>query len=275
MVLLTSSIGRSYLIPLRITLVCLMAILLNACAIADKMASDRGVAYPLPVCQFTDQASPKGHAAGAVVQDQSQGLCVYHPISPDEQQPFARQAFFDHVERPFTRQLGIADQPLLGVALSGGGTKAAAVAMGVLAGLSDLNLLDKTDYLSTVSGGSYTGYFLYTHMLNQLNGQPEQISDKPLFDACVSRAQNPFIYGESDSAGSGQKINYLGEKYCESDDKLNLASLQQWVGCKQDVFNPRVCSFKSNGPSNTVLTLSATPRAVTAVRSRAAIRRCG
>lgn len=30
-----------------------------------------------------------------------------------------------------------------------------------------------------------------------------------------------------------------------------------------------------NGPSNTVLTLSATPRAVTAARSRAAIRRCG
>lgn len=49
----------------------------------------------------------------------------------------------------------------LGVALSGGGVRAAAFHLGVLSGLHDAGLLSSVDVLSTVSGGSITGaYYL-------------------------------------------------------------------------------------------------------------------
>ncbi|HEY6137577.1 MAG TPA: patatin-like phospholipase family protein [Thermoanaerobaculia bacterium] len=51
--------------------------------------------------------------------------------------------------------------PQLGVALSGGGMRAAAYAVGALQGLSNLGYLEKTDVLSGVSGGAYaTGWYI-------------------------------------------------------------------------------------------------------------------
>jgi hypothetical protein len=47
-----------------------------------------------------------------------------------------------------------------GIALSGGGIRSATFAMGVLVALSKRNLLKQFDYLSTVSGGGYSGSFL-------------------------------------------------------------------------------------------------------------------
>src|SRR5918912_547241 len=44
--------------------------------------------------------------------------------------------------------------------LSGGGIRSATFCLGVLQGLARLNLLDKFDYLSTVSGGGYIGSWL-------------------------------------------------------------------------------------------------------------------
>ncbi len=46
-----------------------------------------------------------------------------------------------------------------GVALSGGGIRSATVCLGVLEVLARRGVLDRTDYLSTVSGGGYTGAF--------------------------------------------------------------------------------------------------------------------
>ncbi|GAJ96050.1 patatin-like phospholipase family protein [Rhizobium rhizogenes] len=50
-----------------------------------------------------------------------------------------------------------APENLLGVALSGGGVRAAIVALGVLQTLASEDLLSKFHYLSTVSGGGYIG----------------------------------------------------------------------------------------------------------------------
>ena len=46
---------------------------------------------------------------------------------------------------------------LAGLALSGGGIRSAAICLGVLQGLNRLGVLDRFDYLSTVSGGGYIG----------------------------------------------------------------------------------------------------------------------
>ena len=47
-----------------------------------------------------------------------------------------------------------------GLCLSGGGIRSATFSLGVLQSLSRLQLLDKFDYLSTVSGGGYIGSWL-------------------------------------------------------------------------------------------------------------------
>ncbi|HUF50029.1 MAG TPA: hypothetical protein VMN60_04290 [Longimicrobiales bacterium] len=49
------------------------------------------------------------------------------------------------------------DQNLIGLALSGGGIRAATTALGVLQALSKMGILPLVDYLSTVSGGGYMG----------------------------------------------------------------------------------------------------------------------
>ncbi len=48
---------------------------------------------------------------------------------------------------------------MTGLALSGGGIRSATFALGLLQGLNRAGLLDKFDYLSTVSGGGYIGSF--------------------------------------------------------------------------------------------------------------------
>lgn len=52
-----------------------------------------------------------------------------------------------------------------GLALSGGGLRSALFSFGVLKGLYDRRLLDEIDVISTVSGGGYTGYWLYANEL--------------------------------------------------------------------------------------------------------------
>lgn len=55
--------------------------------------------------------------------------------------------------------------PRIGLALSGGGTRAGMFAYGVLAGLNDSGLLDRIDVISSVSGGSYAAYWLFARRL--------------------------------------------------------------------------------------------------------------
>ena len=50
-----------------------------------------------------------------------------------------------------------ADHPLTGLALSGGGIRSATFNLGLLQCMARRGLLDKVDYLSTVSGGGYIG----------------------------------------------------------------------------------------------------------------------
>jgi len=53
---------------------------------------------------------------------------------------------------------------LIGLALSGGGSKSAPFEMGVLQGLQESGLLDHVDVISTVSGGSYTALYYYSRL---------------------------------------------------------------------------------------------------------------
>jgi hypothetical protein len=59
-------------------------------------------------------------------------------------------------QRPSRALVGNEEQ-IVGLALSGGGIRSASVALGVLQGFHADRLLTRIDYLSTVSGGGYTG----------------------------------------------------------------------------------------------------------------------
>lgn len=73
-------------------------------------------------------------------------------------------------------------QPVIGLAMSGGGTKAAMFSHGVLHGLHDSGVLDHVDAISTVSGGSYAAYWYFT---KQLESKREQFNVSQIFDDCV------------------------------------------------------------------------------------------
>jgi len=53
---------------------------------------------------------------------------------------------------------------LVGLAISGGGIRSSSFSLGVLQRLSQQGLLREVDYLSTVSGGGYTGAFLSSYL---------------------------------------------------------------------------------------------------------------
>ncbi len=69
-----------------------------------------------------------------------------------------------------------------GLCLSGGGIRSATFGLGVLQSLAKLQLLDKFEYLSTVSGGGYIGSWLTAWMHRHpegLHGVIEDLSNKP------------------------------------------------------------------------------------------------
>lgn len=66
------------------------------------------------------------------------------------------------------RDIGQNDLELVGLALSGGGLRSASVCLGALQGLNSVGVLDRIDYISTVSGGGYTGgAFVASSLQNQ------------------------------------------------------------------------------------------------------------
>ena len=63
----------------------------------------------------------------------------------------------DEAERERQLYAAIHRQPTTAVCFSGGGIRSGTFALGVLQGLAHIGVLGKFDYLSTVSGGGYTG----------------------------------------------------------------------------------------------------------------------
>jgi len=90
---------------------------------------------------------PNGTATQVAVADAYQAALGHLP-------PKEREALLQR-----RKDYGIARQPFVGLALSGGGIRSATFSLGLLRGLSELHLLQRLDYLSTVSGGGYAGSF--------------------------------------------------------------------------------------------------------------------
>ena len=65
----------------------------------------------------------------------------------------------DHPDLPSVRKKALG-MDLVGLSFSGGGIRSATFSLGVLQGLARYDLLNRFDYLSTVSGGGYIGCWL-------------------------------------------------------------------------------------------------------------------
>jgi len=75
------------------------------------------------------------------------------------------------------------EHPKLGLALSGGGHRAAFFHIGVLARLAELGLLRPIQVISTVSGGSIVGALYYLHVKNLLESKADaEITDADYVD---------------------------------------------------------------------------------------------
>ena len=78
-------------------------------------------------------------------------------------------------EKPRRRQIyGMAyARGLSALSLSGGGIRSAAFSLGIIQALADCDLLQKFNYLSTVSGGGYVGSWLSAWLYH--SGDPDQV----------------------------------------------------------------------------------------------------
>jgi len=69
------------------------------------------------------------------------------------------------------------DDNKFGIALSGGGIRSATINLGFLETLNEFNILQRADYISTVSGGGYTGAYVQATLKNE-EGDYSKLFDK-------------------------------------------------------------------------------------------------
>ena len=83
----------------------------------------------------------------------------------------------------------------LGLALSGGGFRAAFFHIGVLGRMAELGILRRVEVISTVSGGSIIGALYYLHVRDLLQTKPDaQVTDQDYLDI-VARIEQDFLRG--------------------------------------------------------------------------------
>lgn len=106
--------------------------------------------------------------------------------------------------------LKIVQGPRIAVVLSGGGSKAAPYALGVLQGLVENDALGQIEYVSSVSGGGYAALYLYSRAFDIKNGAmyaPDSLSDT--FKDCL-----PRIYAGGPDSQSFRLTQVPGKQTC-------------------------------------------------------------
>lgn len=137
----------------------------------------------------------------------------------------------------------------IGVALAGGGSKAAAFSMGILTGLSEREAFRDVGAISSVSGGSYAAFFLFSKWMIDLEGTQGKAVD-PLaqryFEDCIPSGYRRYL---SRHAKAG-----VTPRYCrfdpqagplpQTDAEAGVPPFQPFVRCRQDVLEGD-CNFES------------------------------
>ncbi len=149
----------------------------------------------------------------------------YRPLPPDRMPGELEQSEADMI-RTRREKAGVpAHQPRVGLALSGGGIRSATFSLGVLQGLARLKLLKNVDYLSTVSGGGYTGSFLGGLFCRQGPAEPSA-ADVESQLGTTERSEGPVASAFAWLRDNGRYLTPGG-----SGDSLLMAGtiLRNWV----------------------------------------------
>ena len=102
----------------------------------------------------------------------------------------------------------------LGLALSGGGSRAAAFHCGTISALSDLHLLDEVDVVSTVSGGSLLGAAWVAAMIRGRSlGEFTNSMQKELSRGFVARSIRPSLLRLLSPGGPYSRTHLLAETF--------------------------------------------------------------
>lgn len=133
-------------------------------------------------------------------------------------------------------------EPKIGLALSGGGTRAGMFAFGVLSGLNDAKILDKVNAISSVSGGGYAAYWFYAR---RLEAEQHGFDYRATFDDCrpdwwvkYDKDKNLAILQKGGSGRNGFPrlvpcTGPDGEQWSDTDDKFRW---QAHIARHPDVF---------------------------------------
>jgi hypothetical protein len=92
------------------------------------------------------------------------------------------------------KDTGQPEEPQIGLALAGGGTRAAQYALGVLKGLYRSGVLEQVDVISSVSGGGYAAYGYLSRLLEQPGNTKKAMGD--LFNDCIPSKYEYLLDGE-------------------------------------------------------------------------------
>lgn len=114
--------------------------------------------------------------------------CAHSPPTDEE----LRRSFAAY--RSATDRVSEGKPPQLGLALGGGGTRAAATSIGILQGLQEAGLVSHVDVISTVSGGGYGAYWWYSRFL-EAGGDSTMLA--PFADCVPARYGQYLAVGHS------------------------------------------------------------------------------
>lgn len=186
--------------------------------------------------------------------------CVF---APRETRALSESDFRKWVREPDWASLP-ADR--IGVALAGGGSKASAFGMGVLAGLDDIGYLGaqskaeaspRVALISSVSGGSYAAYYFFSQAITDRQlGTGADPAHKTRYehlfaDGLTHTADNGTIFSEG-------LLKRLNEKQAHGEDLISnavrtkgstalLNRRQSVVRCTQDLLLPGKCDREATG----------------------------
>ena len=143
--------------------------------------------------------------------------------------------------------------PRLGLALSGGGTKAGLFAHGVLHGLNDSGLLGEVDAISSVSGGGYAAFWYFSE---QLEAQRLGFDPRGIFADCFPAwwqdrqaepaLQRVFAQGRRQAEAAGRPVCDAPDHWLNASDPLRWqAHLPRWP----DVFRASITPLTGNAQS--------------------------
>lgn len=132
-----------------------LLLLLVLTLVASHAHSTDRLSLPLDFCN-PDSATAESPESPCIFT----GGAIFSKDSDELARDAALQALLrEFAGEPWTTQ---GHPPDIGLAVSGGGSKSAPFAMGVIKRFADQDWLPRTDLLSSVSGGGYAAYFLYS-----------------------------------------------------------------------------------------------------------------